>query len=80
MTNIILGNKSVLKNMIKTLRERTAIITQDDAGNNVVTIVTVVVSARSEQCFYALLLWIKIIPDQERSITPRGFTTAVLTE
>ena len=41
---------------------------------------TVIVSACGDQCFYKLLLCIKIMVAQDRSIAPGGFTAAVLIE
>ena len=66
--------------MIKTLRECTAVTTEYFTFNSVMTNVPDIVSARSKQCYYALMLWIKIASRQERSVTPGGFTDAVLTE
>ena len=62
------------------MQERTAITTQDGAGKKIVTNTTLVVSSRAEQCFYALLMWIKIMLAQDRYIAPGDFTSAILTD
>ena len=68
MHEISLVTKSGFKTMLKTLQEHTTITTQDGAGRNVVTKAPVVVSDCADKCFYALILWIKIMLDQYRYI------------
>ena len=80
MEDISLGTKSGFKNMLKLLQKSTDVTKQDTAGNNIVTNTPAVLSARSKQCYYALLLWIKIMSVQDKFVAPGGFNDALLTE
>jgi len=70
---ICLGTETGFRTMIKVFRERKPVGRGPTATNQ-----PVVISGRAEQCFYALLLWLKQMSAQDRSIVPAEFTDTVL--
>ena len=64
MEGISLGTKISFKTMLKILRNRNVITTQDGSVNSVMTNDQVAIFSRAEQCFYEILLWIKTMLSQ----------------
>ena len=78
MEDISLRPESGFKTILKMLHECTTSTTQDGSGISISTNKPVVISAHAEQCFYAILFWIKAILTHIRPLSPGTFNALIL--